>query len=134
MTQATKPITRKSQGAARPATGKSSRTGAPLPRARRAEPHKETGAFGRPIRATVAARTDLRRWLTDGTVHRVDGLMMATQLLAAAVQEARAFLDPTSLTMALAAIGTVPETVTGEKLVGRVESILMGVSECELRG
>lgn len=37
---------------------------------------------------------------------------MTSLLLTAAVGEARAFLGPTSLTMALAAIGTIPEAVT----------------------
>ncbi len=57
---------------------------------------------------------------------------MASLLLAAGVQEARAFLDPTSLTMALAALGTVPTAVKGDKLDAKAESILMGVSGCEL--
>ena len=132
MTQARKSIDRERPSTAHPAARKPPRTGARAPRTRRAEPQDEPGAFGRPTRATVAARTDLRDWLADGTLNRVDALMMTSRLLTAAVQEARAFLDPTSLTMALAAIGTVPAAVTGEDLVARVESILMGVTECEL--
>lgn len=130
MTNATKPITRKPQRTARPATPKPSQRGAPVPRTRRAK--SQPGAFGRPARATVAARNDLRDWFTDAPLHRMDAMRMASQLLAAAVQEARAFLDPAGITMALAAIGTVPEMVTGDDLVGKAESILMGVSACEL--
>ncbi len=132
MTQATKSTTRKSQRTARRATRTPSRASTSASRARRAEPQDEPGAFGRPTRATVAARTELRDWFSDGTLHRVDALKMTSLLLTAAVQEARAFLGPTSLTMALAAIGTVPEAVTGDDLDAKVESILMGVAECEL--
>lgn len=132
MTQATKSLTRKSQRSSRPATSKPSRANASAPRARRAKPQDEPGAFGRPTRATVAARTELRDWLAEGPLHRVDALKMTSLLLSAAVQEARAFLGPPSLTMALAVIGTVPEKVTGEDLEAKVESILMGVAECQL--
>lgn len=132
MTQAIKSTTRKHRRTAAPVTRKSSRSSVPVPRTRRAKAHKEPGAFGRPTRATVAARTDLRDWLADGGLHQMDALMMASRLLAAAVGEARAFLDPTALTMALAAIGTVPIAVTGEDLVAKVDSILMGVAECDL--
>jgi len=134
MTSAYKPIVRKRQRTARSVTSKASRTSFSAHRSRKAHSPEETGAFGRPSRAIVASRTDLRGWLADGTRQRVDALMMASLLLAAAVREARAFLDPTSLTMALAAIGTVPEGMTGENLVAKVESILMGVFESDLTG
>lgn len=116
MTQATKSITRKAQRTARSATRTPPQAGAPAPRTRRSKPQEEPGAFGRPTRATVTARTDLRDWLTGGGLDRMDALRMTSLLLTAAVQEARAFLGPPSLTMALAAIGTVPEAVTGEDL------------------
>lgn len=132
MTQVTKPITRKPQRTARSATRTPSRASASVPCARWVKPQDEPGAFGRPTQATVAAHTELRDWLADGTLHRVDALKMTSLLLTAAVQEARAFLGPTSLTMALAAIGTVPEAVTGDDLDAKVESILMGVAECQL--
>ncbi|CAA2158539.1 hypothetical protein MBRA_03807 [Methylobacterium brachiatum] len=132
MTQAVKPSDRTRRRTARLAARKLSQTGAPVPRARRAKPSEEPGAFGRPTRATVAARIYLRDWLGDGRLRQADALMMASWLLAGAVQEARAFLDPTSLTMALAAIGTVPAAASGDDLVAKVESILLGVAECEL--
>lgn len=132
MTQATKSITRKLRRTVHPATRTPARASASAPRPRRAKPQDEPGAFGRPSRATVAARSELRDWLAAGSLHRVDALEMTSLLLTAAVQEARAFLGPTSLTMALAAIGTVPEAVTGDDLDAKVASILMGVAECQL--
>ncbi|MCF4124996.1 hypothetical protein [Methylobacterium sp. SyP6R] len=132
MTKAPRRIARKRQQIANPATSKAPCTSVPARRTRKTHPPEGPGAFGRPTRATVAARADLRGWLADGTLQRVDALMMASLLLAAAVREARAFLDPMSLTMALAAIGTVPERVTGENLDAKVQSILMGVAESEL--
>lgn len=123
MTLATKTIEPKRRRTGCPATRKPSQAGGPVLRTRRAMPQGEPGAFGRPTWATSAARADLRDWLAAGGLRQVDALMMTSRLLAAAVQEARAILDPTSLTMALAAIGTVPAAVTGEDLVAQVESI-----------
>lgn len=132
MSKAIESVTRKSQRTARPAKSKPSRASASNSRSHRVEPRAETGPFGRPSRATVMTRTDLRNWLKDGMIERVDAMMMASHLLATAVQEMRAFLDPVPLAMALAAIGTVPEVIDGEDLVAKVESMLMGVAVCEM--
>ncbi|MEG9500437.1 MAG: hypothetical protein MIN69_00955 [Methylorubrum extorquens] len=94
---------------------------------RRVKPRRRQDPIAPPTPAVVAARTELREWLAGGRLRRADPLMVTSKLLAVAVREARTFLDPSALTMALVAIGMTPETMSEDDLITCIENLLIDV-------
>lgn len=104
----------------------------PKPKARargtlRIKPCRRQDPIAPPTPAVVAARTELREWLAGGRLRRADPLVVTSKLLAVAVREARTFLDPGALTMALVAIGMTPETMSEDDLITCIGNLLIDV-------
>lgn len=93
----------------------------------RVKPRRRQDPIAPPTHAVVAARTELREWLAGGRLRRADPLMVSSKLVAVAVREARTFLDPSALTMALVAIGMTPETMSEDDLITCIENLLIDV-------
>lgn len=100
---------------------------APARGTRRVKRRHSQNPLAPPTPAVVSARIELQEWLAGGRLRRADPLMVTSKLLAVAVREARTFLDPGALTMALVAIGMTPETMSEDDLITCIGNLLIDV-------
>lgn len=125
MARLTQKSSQKNPRTARPTTSKDSK-GKPHARGvRRTKAPRRQDPIAPPTPAIIAARSELQEWVAGSWLRRADPLMVTSKLLAVAIREARTFLEPEALTMALAGIGMTPETMDEDDLITCIESLLI---------
>lgn len=127
MTRSVKNFPGKNSRISHSADDKKLKPKAPAHGTRRVKRRRGQNPLAPPTPAVVAARIELQEWLAGSRLRRADPLMVTSKLLAVAVREARTFLDPSALTMALVAIGMTPETMSEDDLITCIENLLIDV-------